>query len=462
MVQLSWKCRFARSRVRPGTRESLCEPHGCALATRPNNRWRNRSTRMLMVAAILLAAVLPSRAAEKLTVSELEQILAQYAAHPHDTAKQHLASDEIPDITSGDPLQQLDGEDELLAHLARIELTERLSTPRMYQLVGKYSLGSHVQLALEQLADRTALLSLPLSEHLHQVPPDAKAQKLMLEQSRAWVLGELSHLPNFVASETTTRFDNSPVMLKYFQAMTDEAGFHRVATVRRQISFQDGKEVRDASARDDANRKDSGLDSRGEFGTEAAVIWMDLVHGTVAFDHWEQSMAGPAAVYHYSVPREFSHYEVADACLDHISFHDNPAYHGEIALEPKTGAVLRMTLEAESRPNDPVSHVASVVEYGPVVLGSRRSICPLRSLTFMVEEANGCFHGTHKLQKPVAMINQTIFSNYHRFGSSATIIFDEAQNKHGAPERTPAKPASGEEKGLPVAQTPNDQNRQPD
>jgi hypothetical protein len=465
MAQLSWKCRFARSRVRPGTRESLYETRRCAVAARPNKRWRSRSTRLLILAAILVAAVLPSQAAEKLTVSELEQILAQHAAHPHDTAKQQasLASDEIPDITNGDPLRQLDGEDELLARLAGIELTERLSTPRMYQLVGKYSLGSHVQLALEQLADRTALLSLPLSEHLHQVSPDARAQQLMLEKSRAWVLGELSHLPNFVASETTTRFDNSPVMLKYFQAMADEAGFHRVGTVKRQISFQDGKEVRDvAHSPGDAKRKDSGLDSRGEFGTEAAVVWMDLVHGTVVFDHWEQSMAGPAAVYHYSVPREFSHYEVADACLDHVSFHDNPAYHGEIALEPKTGAVLRMTLEAESRPSDPVSHVASVVEYGPVVLGNRRSICPLRSLTFMVEEANGCFHGNHKLQKPVAMINQTIFSNYHRFGSNATMIFDEAQNKRGAPERTPAKPSSGEEKGLPVAQTPNDQNRRPD
>jgi len=408
---------------------------------------------------------MPSYAAEKMTVSELEQIIAQHAAQPHEAAKKHTpaASDEIPDIVNGDLLQQLDQDDELLPRLAGIELTERLSTLKMYQLIGKYNLGIHTQQALEQLADRAALKNLPTGELLHRPSPDAEAQQTMLKKARAYVLGELSHLPNFVASETTTRFDNSPVMLKYFQATTDQAGFHRVGTVQGQISFQDGKEVTDgARGPGEAKRKDIGLESRGEFGTEAAVVLMDIEKGTVVFDHWEQSMVGPAAVYLYSVPRESSHYEVADACQDHVSFHDTPAYHGEIALDPKAGAILRMTLEAESRSNDPVSHVASVVEYGPVVLGNRRSICPLRSLTFMVEEANGCSHGNHKLDKPVAMINQTIFSNYHRFGSNATMIFDEAQNGRATPEGTHGKAAPGAEKGLPVGPAPSGQNRRPD
>ena len=121
-----------------------------------------------------------------------------------------------------------------------------------------------------------------------------------------------------------------------------------------------------------------------------------------------------------------------------------------------------MTLMAASKPGDPISHVASVIEYGPVVLGNRRSICPLRSLTFMVEEANGCSHGNHKLQRPVAMINQTIFSNYHRFGSSATMIFDAAQNGRGASEGSQVKVAPSGGKNLPVTPAPSGQNRRPD
>jgi hypothetical protein len=329
----------------------------------------------------------------------------------------------------------------------------------MYHLVGKYDLGAHAQQALEQLADRSALLKLPPSEHLNKPQPDAEAQQAIFKRSRAYVLGELSHLPNFVAIQTTTRFDNTPTTLKYFQTTTDHAGFHRVGTVQRKIAFQDGKEVTDGlSGGNDAKRKDNGLESRGEFGTEAAVVLMDVEKGSVVFDHWELSMAGPAVVYRYSLPRESSHYEVTNVCQDRISFRDTPGYAGEIALDPKSGAILRMTLVAESKPGDPVSNVASVVEYGPVVLGNHRSICPLRSLTFMIEEANSCSRGNHKLQKPIAMINQTIFSNYHRFGSSSTIILNEAQNSRRAPE---TKPAAGEEKTVPATAEASQPNRRP-
>ena len=420
--------------------------------------------RWLVLVGILAVLVSPGYAADKMTVGQLEQILAQHAAQPREPAKKQAAaaSDEIIDISDGDLLHQLDQDDDLVPRIAGIDLTERLSTITMYRLVGKYNLGSHVQQALEQLADRSALMKLPPGEQLDKPQPDAEAQKAMLEQSRAYVLRELSHLPNFVAVQTTTRFDDSPTTLKYFQAMTDHAGFHRVGTLQRKITFRDGKEMTEGSpGANNAKTKDSGLESHGEFGTEAAVVLMDVEKGSVVFDHWEQSMAGPAAVYRYSVPRESSHYEVSNVCQDHVSFHDVPGYSGEIAVDPRSGAILRMTLVAESKAGDPVSHVASVIEYGPVVLGSRRSICPLRSLTFMVEEANGCAHGNHKLQKPVSMINQTIFSNYHRFGSSATMIFDEAQNGRATPEGSQQKPAAGGERVLPVAPAVSGPNRRP-
>ncbi len=468
MAHPSWKCQDTPSRVRLRSFHAVREASGWTGSAHSGLRRRQRSTKLLVfaaeLAAVMATVVLPSYAAEKVTVSELEQIIAQHVAQPHEPEKKRnpAAPDEIPDLLNKDLLQQLDQDDELLPRLAGVELTERLSTLKMYQLVGKYNLGVHMQQALEQLADRAALKNLPKSDLLNRPSPDAEAQKTMLKKSRAYVLGELSHLPNFVANQTTTRFDNSPVMLKYFQATTDEAGFHRVGMVQRRISFEDGKEVTDGARTPGANSKDTGLESRGEFGAEAAVVLMDLERGTVVFDHWEQSMAGPAAVYRYSVPRESSHYEVADRCQDHVSFKDTPGYHGEIALDPKGGAILRMTLEAESRPNDPISHVASVVEYGPVVLGNRRSICPLRSLTFMFEEANSCSHGNHKLQKPVAMINQTIFSNYHRFGSSATMIFDEAQNGRATPGVTPGKAARSADKATQAGPAPGGQNRRPD
>jgi hypothetical protein len=420
--------------------------------------------RMLLLIGISVVLVLPASASEKMTVSQLEQILAQHAAQPTQTAKKvnSGAPEEIGEISDGDLLQQLDQDDELLPKIAGIELTERLNTLTMYRFVGKYNLGAHVQQALEQLADRSALLKLPEAEQILRPPPDAAAQQKMLQESRAYVLRELSHLPNFMATQTTTRFDDSPMAMKYFQATADHAGLHRVGSEQRRITFRDGKEVTDEGAgTEQAKRKDNGLESRGEFGAEAAVVLMDVEKGSIAFDHWEQSMAGPAATFRYSVPREFSHYEVTDACQDHVSFHDLPGYSGELALDPKSGAILRITLVAESKPGDPVTHVASVVEYGLVVLGNRRSICPLRSLTFMNEEVNGCGHGNHKLRKPVMMVNQTIFSNYHRFGSNITMIFDEAGNSHPSPEKPVERPPSGGEKFAPGGPAASGQIKRP-
>jgi len=394
--------------------------------------------RRLFLIGILMTLVLPADASERMTVSQLERIFAEHAAQPRQPAKKldSGASEEIGAISDGDLLQQLDQDDELLPKIAGIELTERLSTLTMYRFVGKYNLGAHVQQALEQLADRSALLKLPPAEQLH-LPPLAEAeQQKLLQEARAYVLRELSHLPNFMATQTTTRFDDSPTAMKYFQATADYAGLHRIGSSQRKITFRDGKEITDEGpSGEKANRKERGLESRGEFGAEAAVVLMDVEKGSIAFDHWEQSMVGPAVVLKYSVPREFSHYEVTDACQDHVSFHDFPGYSGELALDAHNGAILRMVLVAESKPGDPVTHVASVVEYGLVVLGNRRSICPLRSLTFMNEEANGCGHGNRKLQKPVMMVNQTIFSNYHRFGSKVTMIFDEAGMSHSSQDK---------------------------
>lgn len=422
--------------------------------------------RLLLLIGIVVGLVSPGNAADKMTVAQLEQMVAQHAMQSTSEKPKKQTShapDEIAiDLSDGDLLHQLDQDDELIPQIQGAELTDRLSTLTLYRLIGKYSLGPHVQQELEQLADRSALLPLPADEQLRLPSPDVAAQVKMLAASRSYVLRELSHLPNFVATETTTRFDNSPTTLKYFQALTDRAGFHRVGTVERKITFRDGREVVDtANGAPQANRKDSGLESRGEFGTEAAEVLMDLEKGTTVFDHWEQSMGGPSAVYRYSVPRESSHYEVADECLEHVSFHETPPYHGELAVDPRSGAILRMTLEADSAPGDPISHVASVVEYGPVVLGNRRSICPLRSLAFMVEETNGCAHGKQKLQKPVAMINQTIFSNYHRFGSSVTMILNEAENGHPPSGGSTGKPAADGEKGLPAGPAASGQSRRP-
>ncbi len=374
---------------------------------------------------ILAVLVSPAFGAEKATVAQVEQILAEAAAKSHAAQHQPRSSGEVAEIADSDLLPRVD--DSVLSRLAGIELLDRMSTLTLYRLVGQYKLDSHAQMLLQQMADHSALLKLPAGEEIPLAAPDAETQSAIFNAARDYVFGKLSHLPDFVALRTTTTFDNAPAALKLLQSGTESAGYQRREVTQKQITFRDGKEVLEPSAGASAvNTDNSVFQSSGEFGTEAAVVLMDLQQGIVAFDHWENTMGGVAAVFRYSVPRATSHYEVTDRCDEHGRFHDIPAYHGVVALSPRSGAILRLTLEADTDQGDPVSHVASVIEYGPVVIGSQRSICPLRSIAFMVQEARGCSRGSHKLQKPIALVNQTIFSNYHRFGSASTMVFDAA------------------------------------
>lgn len=399
--------------------------------------------RLLVIIATVAALTVPVRAAERITVDQLEQMIARHAVQPQPVKHDANSPGEIPDLKDSDLLQQT-GDDETLApQIAGLELSQRLSTTTMFRLIWKYHLGLKMQQALEELSDRTALLNLPENEEPRLPPPDEGNRQAMLESARSYVLQVLSHLPDFMATQTTTRFDDAPSAMKYWQATT-APGLHRVGFVQQQITFRDGKEVIESGRNAvDAKFQAGALESRGEFGTEAAVVAMDIKNGAISFNHWEQTMTGPAAVFQYDVPRESSHYEINYECGRRRIFHDTPAYHGTIAVDPKTGAVSRMTLEAESRPGDPVSHVASVIEYGPVVLGHQRSICPLRSLAFMVDEADACSERSHKLHKPVTMINQTIFSNYHRFGTSSTMIFNQGESGKGAPNTPSDNPKGG-------------------
>ena len=383
--------------------------------------------RFLVFIGILAGLAMPANAVEKATVAQVEQILAEHANKLPPMAPQPGSIQETALLNHAGLIPEVD--DRLLSRLGEIELTERMSTLTLYRLVGQYKLGGHAQMILQQMADRSALLKLPADEEIPHAAPDAETQSAMFNAARDYVFGKLSRLPDFVATRTTTSFDNTPTPLKYVQSGNESAGFRRREIVQRQISFRNGKEVLEsASGVETSKPEDGAFESRGEFGTQASVVLMDIDQTSVSFDHWENTMGGIAAVYRYAVPRQRSHYEVTDRCDEHASFHDFPGYHGLIALASRNGTILRITLEAESSQSDPISHVASVIEYGPVVIGNRRSICPLRSLAFMMQEAKGCSQGSHKLQKPISMLNQTIFSNYHRFGSSSTMVFDEADN----------------------------------
>src|ERR1019366_7549056 len=225
-----------------------------------------------------------------------------------------------------------------------MELSERLTPAARARLVDLYKPGPHVEQALERLADRSALLDPPPSEIPNLPPPDGAAQRRMMVLANGYVFSILAHLPDFFATRSTSRFDDSPHTIAFKDAQPNKE-LHLVGSSTREITFQDGKEVMNSTQpRRTSTLQESGLVSQGEFGPETAIVLFDLGKSTPAFHHWEHTSGGLAAVYRYAVPRSGSHYELNYGCLQTSSFHDTPGYHGELGISPATGAILRITV----------------------------------------------------------------------------------------------------------------------
>ena len=103
-----------------------------------------------------------------------------------------------------------------------------------------------------------------------------------------------------------------------------------------------------------------------------------------------------------------------------VPFHGRPAYHGEIFIDGTTGAILRVTLEAEMRSSDPVTRAGIAIDYGPVTIeGDKTYVCPVRSLALSVSENPASLDSSGRL---VTRMNEVTFSDYHRFGSTVRVV----------------------------------------
>ena len=421
--------------------------------------------RKLIVLAVAGWMALPACAAHRLTVGQLGETLSTAIA-------QHRTDEEIA------------------RQLGTLELSERLSAAALDRFSARLALQPRTALALQLLSDQSAFLDPPADEKLSAAPPGAEDQEKMLAAARAYAVQTWGRLPNFFVSRVTNRFDNG-VQVLHPGELPVHAGLHPVSSSTRRITFRDGKEVLDQTApappspAAPGNASDeTGLRSWGEFGPALTVVLADLANRKMSFSHWEQTVGGLAAVYRYEVPREASHYLVTYSYLDAKdvsrlqsgtngrrrsqpqgenipkarelrSFHETPSYHGTLAIDPATGAVLRITIEASLGSGNPLLSASTMIEYGSVTIGDRKFICPVHSLAISLEPGRlaGCGAGSVTINgvgdllawdnvarqcalTPVLLINETRFTEYHRLGSTARIIAN-APTSETPPSTTP-------------------------
>jgi hypothetical protein len=258
---------------------------------------------------------------------------------------------------------------------------------------------------------------------------------MMLSRTIDYLSKTIVKLPNFFATRTTVQYDEPPQKDEQaWKTVTSDQSLHVTETFNTTVTFRDGKEVVDPKARriEKLNSRERDLDTQGTFGPILAMVFVgtSAAHSVFTWSHWEQDADKPQAVFRYAIPPDASYFEVGFCCLADpdgtIFFRRKAAYHGEVTIDPTSGAIRRLTLVANLEPRLPMLSSAIMVEYGPVVIGEKTYICPTRSVSIsrqrtvkLVKEWGQSFGVYGRFE---TILNDLAFGKYHLFRAESRIL----------------------------------------
>ena len=367
--------------------------------------------RRFSVLLVLSVFALPVRADTRVTVAQLEQFLISKHASKESDA-------------------------EIADRLVSVQLTEQLTAQTFTRIESETNLGPKTTEQLRLIAASSIFCAPPTAELPKRAAPDDVLQQQMMNSAIEYVDGVLQRLPDFLAIRTTDTFDNAPQPTGS-KHVKPKAEMRFVRESRREIAYRNGQEIVDSASGDsrsspaESSSGSAGFTTKGEFGPVLKTVLGDSFKGSVVWSRWQTSESGATvAVFRYNVPRPDSHYLVDFCCYEKSV--DDPAprrftyragYHGELYLDPETGAVDRITLEAELTEDDPVMASGTVVQYGHVNIGRKDYVCPVRGVA--VSEVHNLVMEVGEELGPERLINEVRFSNYHKFASTVRILPDE-------------------------------------
>jgi hypothetical protein len=392
-------------------------------------RW-GRIAGCLLVAAALTPEVVaaPPVAVINLTVDQLDQLLKQIHGQPDAKVARRITG---------------------------IKLTERAGAARIANWESELA-GDRSREALMAVTDDAAFLAPPAAETRGLPAPDAQTQHEILARCSDYVRQRVSRLPNYIALRTTTAFAfataeklklqqyaNGPLLSKEgqnfrFQALgpaksseSPEDQYFWLGSLAQEVTYRGGIEVVSAApgANGPSRSTPNAMTTSGEFGSVLGVIVDDISEDRIAWDHWEQGRSaqghsvqgtgGTLAVFHFSVPSEKSHVAVVYA----DGSPNFPAYHGEVAIDPESGAVWRIKILAIISESGFFGESSQVVEFAPTEIAGLTYICPVHSVAIMRYFDTSEYGNTAHAPVPFQIsINDVLFTNYHQFRSESHII----------------------------------------
>ena len=416
--------------------------------------------RVLVVALTAAVLAIPASAARRVTVEQLQQTIEKAQGR---------------------------SDSDIARELGGLDLTERLTADRLKLLKDDVP-GEKSRQALVVLADSSAFLDPPASEIPATATPGSAAQRRMMAQTVAYLGKSLPLLPNLFATRETDRFEDKPVAVGAGE--TEGNPLRPAGRSAVTVLYRDNQEFIDAGKQNEDKPRphEKGLTTWGEFGPILGTVLIDAARSQLSWSHWELGTTGPQAVFRYTVPKEKSHYDVRFCCVGQAygmevnEARQRAGYHGEIAVDPESGAILRLTVVADFIPGNPISLAAIAVEYAPIEIGSKMYICPTRGVALarapdpkllQSELRTARSGGLPPLQQaslpsepatPVAgpeqtLLNDIAFRNYHLFRGESRVVPEKELAANSAAGASVAAPRAEAIAALPATAAAPDNMR---
>jgi len=333
-------------------------------------------------------------------------------------------------------LSTLDGSSdaEIARQLSGMELSERLSTARLATLQARLS-GKKARQALVALADESVFLAPPSGEIPSTAPPDLATQRQIMSRTVDYVNKTISRLPNFFANRTLVRYHESPPKPgQTWKTAAGDQSLHLDDTFKATMLFRDGKEVvkEETIQGNPLKPGERTLNTVGTFGPLLATVLAGATSAgsDLSWSRWERGANGPQAVFRYRVPQETPHflvefgYRANDNGMVYVK--KNVPFHGEFAVDPASGAILRLTVQADLEPRLPLERSDIMVEYSPVVIGGNTYICPARSVSISRQRTIMDINEWGEKFKVYApfetLLNDVAYEKFHVFHSTARML----------------------------------------
>lgn len=211
-------------------------------------------------------------------------------------------------------------------------------------------------------------------------------------------------LPAYVCQEMVTRYqgEGKPTHWSAIDVMT------------MNLVYENGKEdYRDIQVNGKPKKsleESGGAWSTGEFGTVLIDLFSPATAADFTFQRESRVGGITAKVYDFSIDKPHSHWTISMASQSY-----DPPYKGSVWIDPATGRVLRIEMQAYGFPGSfPIDHAESATDYQYIRLGdARQYLLPVHAETL------SCQRGTDLCSR-----NAIDFRNYHKYTGESSITFE--------------------------------------